>query len=90
MHYGSQTLSREYVLVTAKLHLSSNALLIMALLVQGVAEARPNGFSNLRPHTRLHTEVNQVHMGVEGRETWLMRNKQSMKRLATGREKQLI
>ena len=74
-------------MVTAKLHPSSNALLIMALLVQGVAEARPNGFSNLRPPTHLHTEVNQVHRGIEGRETWLMRNKQPMKRLATGRER---
>ena len=40
--------------------------------------------------THLNTEVNQVHRGVEGRETWLMRNKQSMKILATWREKQLI
>ena len=36
-------------MVTAKLHPASNALLIMAELVVGVAEARPNGFSNRRP-----------------------------------------
>ena len=46
----THTLSREKVLVTAKLHPASNARRIMAELVVGVADARPNGFSNLRPH----------------------------------------
>ena len=46
---GSLTLSKLNVLVTAKLHPASNALLIMAELVVGVAEARPNGFSKWRP-----------------------------------------
>ena len=43
------TLSREKVLVTANAHPASNALLIMAELVVGVAEASPKGFSNLSP-----------------------------------------
>ena len=57
--------------------------------VQGVAEARPKLVLKLET-THLNTEVNQAYRGVEGRETWLMRNKQSMKILATWREKQLI
>lgn len=43
------TLSRANVLVTANAQPASNALLIIAELVVGVAEASPKGFSNLRP-----------------------------------------
>ena len=41
-----QTLSRVKVLVTAKLHPASKDLRIIAELVEGVAEASPNGFWN--------------------------------------------
>ena len=39
--------------MTAKLHPASKDLLIIAELVVGVAEARPNGFSNFSPHTSM-------------------------------------
>ena len=39
------------VLVTAKDQPASNARRIIALEVVGVADASPNGFSNLRPAT---------------------------------------
>lgn len=44
------TLSSENVFVTTKLHPCSNALLTMAVLVAGGADANPNGFSNFNPH----------------------------------------
>ena len=62
------TLSRAKVLVTAKDHPASKALRIMAALVVGVAEARPNGFLNLSPH--ISTDTSTLSMGVQksGRE----------------------
>ncbi|TNN60410.1 hypothetical protein EYF80_029399 [Liparis tanakae] len=42
---------RPNVLVKAKPHPCSKALLIMAVLVVGGADARPNGLGNLIPHT---------------------------------------
>ena len=51
------TLSKQYVAVTVKLHPASKALRIMAELVVGVAEAKPKGFSNLRPHISTLTSI---------------------------------
>ena len=62
------TLSREKVLVTAKLHPASNARRIIAELVVGVAEARPNGFSNLRPH--ISTLMSTRSTGVKNFGSW--------------------
>lgn len=45
------TLSSPNVLVKAKPHPCSKALLIIAVLVVGGAEARPNGLGNFIPHT---------------------------------------
>lgn len=45
------TLSNPKVLVKAKPHPCSKALLIIAVLVVGGAEARPNGFGNFIPQT---------------------------------------
>lgn len=47
---SGDTLSKEKVFVTAKAQPASKARRIIALLVQGGAEARPKGFSNLMPH----------------------------------------
>ena len=54
------TLSKQYVLVTEKLHPASKALRIMAELVVGVAEARPKGFSNLSPHISTLTSTSSI------------------------------
>ena len=62
------TLSRENVLVTAKLHPASNARRIIAELVVGVAEAKPNGFSNLSPH--ISTLMSTKSMGVKNFGNW--------------------
>ena len=53
-------MSKYYVLVTAKFHPASKALHIIAELVVGVAEARPNGFSNLRPHISTLTSTSSI------------------------------
>lgn len=54
------TLSRAKVLVTAKAHPASKALLIMAEEVVGGAEANPNGFSNLMPQTSTERSTSSI------------------------------
>lgn len=49
--YIYNTLSKPNVLVRAKPHPCSKALLIIAVLVVGGAEASPNGLGNLIPQT---------------------------------------
>ena len=56
------------VLVTAKLHPASNARLIMADEVVGVAEASPKGFSNLSPATS--TKTSTWSTGVKNLGSW--------------------
>lgn len=56
------TLSKENVLVTAKLQPCSKARLIMAVLVAGGADANPNGFSNFIPH--ISTDMSTSSMSV--------------------------
>ena len=61
------TLSRANVLVRAKLHPASKARRIMAELVVGVAEARPKGFWNLRPHISTLTSTRSTGVKNLGR-----------------------
>ena len=61
-------MSRPKVLVTAKAQPASKALLIMAELVVGVAEASPNGFSNFNPtNSRL---MSTLSTGVKNLGSW--------------------
>lgn len=54
------TLSKEKVFVTVKPQPCSKALLIIAVLVAGGAEAKPKGFSNLRPQTSTDISTSSI------------------------------
>lgn len=54
------TLSRAKVFVTAKLHPASKDLRIIALVVAGGAEAKPNGFSNFIPRSSMLRSTSSI------------------------------